>query len=177
MLVFNFDINNTITKIGRKYKGMKIELFPSFMKIFEVYPECRIVFRTYGRNRLDLLKEFINYDFIQLKTDWKNGDSPTYVDDYGEVVDINNLLLTTDTKTIIFINEDYHKWAGEKYNPKFGKIINGNDKLLQMGFDDKDCMYTEDLNVKLHMVDVDKASTDENYYIDLICVMSDDVES
>jgi translation initiation factor IF-1 len=75
-----------------------------------------------------------------------------------------------DRKRVTLVQDDYVKWNTNSRDPKFGKIIVGEEGVQQYGFDDNTCMYAvnNNNNVKIFKVNTVSAALDNNYYVDLI---------
>lgn len=151
-------------------------IFNSFIKVAEKYPDAIIVLRTFGGDIQDVLNSVVlvendkfkkaltgeiirNNDNIILKCDHETT--------YHGLGEINQLYFDTDVH--LAIQEDYHFWNGHQRDKNYGKIIKSDEKLIQIFFDDNDCVsIIGDENCHFFKINTLDALMNEDYFINLI---------
>lgn len=143
-------------------------LFDSFKNALKKYPNALIVLRTFGLDTDDVIKcihesenkdrSFINGKFRYPLADQalpmsldicleSNHSSVMEFRTFDGLCDINNLYLkcfdednTKATTTSLALIEDYVHWNSAKRSVEFGKKIQDHPDMIQIFFDDNDCV-------------------------------------
>lgn len=164
--------------IPKLLESMESFLFPSFLKVLEMYDDSLIVFRTFGLDAdevieylktnpktCDKFKNFITGQFsysdnIPILT-LETGDIYTGMDE------INELYRTTNSH--LALKESYEYWNSSGRSNKTGKQIKGCDDLVQLFFDDNLCVnIIDDKNVTSYHINTLLALTNDDYYCKFI---------
>ena len=162
--------------------SMDTFLFQSFLNVLHKYPDALIVFRTFGLDAdevIDYLRtnekttkhfktvvkgEFSytnnNHNSILLSLD--NNDEPVI-----GMHKFNELIRTSEPH--LALKESYNFWNYNKRNKVCGKQLLGHDEILQIFFDDNDCINVlDDKNSHSVKINTLQALLNDNYYVDFI---------
>lgn len=155
-----------------------IFLFESFTKVLNMFEDTKIIFRTFGNDRLLILdelkkvgynKHFIYCEMKKETLDVISGDENKSFTGHDE---INNYLLNNDQNYII--KEDYSYWNDHKRDKYKGKMLIHSNDHIQYFFDDNDCVYIVNNNnnnmeqTKFIHINSLKARLDKDYFINHI---------
>lgn len=160
-------------------ESMDIFLFRSFLNVLKEFPDALIVFRTFG---LDA-DEVIHF----LRTDEKTSDNFkniikgdfTYDENGNPIVALENSLSISgmsafnsfllETNNHLALKESYEYWDKNKRDRKCGKQLLGHKDIIQIFFDDNDCINVIDSTncfpVRINTLD---ALQNPSYYTDII---------
>lgn len=164
-------------------KSMDNFLFSSFLNVLHEYPDAKIVFRTFG---LDA-DEVIHYLRTNSKTEFKFRDivkgkfvyahDVTFIElDTDEIIigmDNFNKLIKTSSVPLAFV-ENYNHWNSHDRDSKYGKQLLGDDDIIQIFFDDNECVNIID-GVNCHFVKINTihALQNDKYYVNHISKILD----
>lgn len=149
-------------------------LFPSFRKVLKQFPSALIVLRSFGKDIPDVLKDlasepgFVNTKIGRIRY-LNDFFSLSFPDGsiYTDPKDLNTLYITS--KNHMAIHDDYTHWNDHKRDRKYGKIILSDERLLQIFFDDNDCVnITGEKNCHYVQINTIDALVNEDYYINKI---------
>lgn len=149
-------------------------LFDSFVKLIKTFPNNKIIFRTFGRDREHVLNELVKINYTKKFIIGKMEQGVLIIGDnkYSEPNDINNVLLNNDSNFII--KEDYKYWMANNKDNNYGKLLFNSENHIQHFFDDNDCVASinGDINCpnnnRIHIINSFLARTNEDYFINLI---------
>ena len=162
--------------------SMDTFLFQSFLNVLHKYPDALIVFRTFGLDAdevIDYLRtnekttkhfktvvkgEFSytnnNHNSILLSLD--NNDEPVI-----GMHKFKELIRTSEPH--LALKESYNFWNANKRNKECGKQLLGDKEMLQIFFDDNDCINViDDKNSHSVKINTLQALLNDNYYVDFI---------
>lgn len=156
-------------------ESMDTFLFESFMNVLKEYPDAHIVFRTFGLDADEVIqylrdnKVFTN--IIKGDILWQHEERPLVILENGQQIagmyKFGQYILNTDTP--LAIKESYDYWHLNKRSKKCGKQLLGHDDMLQIFFDDNDCVnIVNPLNTHFVKVNTLHALQQPNYYTDHI---------
>ncbi|CAH6421051.1 Hypothetical protein KVN_LOCUS114 [uncultured virus] len=157
---------------------MKKLLFESFYQVLKEFPNALIIFRSFGKDIPDVLKELnLNDGFEQtaIITIKYKDDSVILISSEGLIyksfIEINKLFLSS--KRHLAIQEDYSHWSNNKRSSKFGKTILSDENLFQVFFDDNECVNIIGENnchfIKVNTLD---ALKNKNYFVEKIGLLN-----
>lgn len=159
-------------------ESMDIFLFRSFLNVCERYPGVLIVFRTFGLDADEVI-EFLRTnektkDNFQTMTvgefTYPEGNPLITIEDceqFEGMETFNELLLKTPNH--LAFKESYDYWNGNKRNKVNGKQLLGHKDMVQIFFDDNDCVnIIDDTNCHFVKVNTLHALENEEYYVDFI---------
>ena len=168
--------------------SMNTFLFKSFLKVLDMYPDALIVLRTFGLDIDETITEIIHHlpnkrfrkgSFTYDNNDDNNilliTDEGKYEGKYCGLDEINDILqLCCERHDNLALIEDYNHWNDSKRLVSFGKQIKDDERMVQIFFDDNDCVNihtnNNNNNNNSHFVKVNTlhAMNNENYFIDFM---------
>ena len=153
-------------------------LFESFLNVLEDFPDALIVFRTFGLDADEVIEYLRTNDKTthKFKTIIKGtfiNTSSEYVlslendELYVDMTNINNLFKTS--KYHLALKENYNYWNNNNRNKINGKQLLGDNDMIQIFFDDNDCVNViDDTNTHNIKINTLHAMIDNKYYSDKI---------
>ena len=175
-------------------KGFASLLFPSFVKLVRQHNDddnVTVVFRTFGIDGEDVLNclykqhgfDKFSPDNVVRGTFKHSGDSTSLelsVD--NSTVTLSDFKPEQLTELVeqyaprhFLIREDYDYWNNNRRDAKYGKVMCGDDRTIQIFFDDNDCVYTTNPETRFaHFVKVNSlfALQDEDFFINIVSTRS-----
>ncbi len=159
-------------------KSMETFLFSSFLNVLNVFPNARIIFRTFGLDADEVIEYLINKHPTNFKTIIKGGFS--YSDNnivltldnglYFKGMDnVNEYFYKTHNYHHLALKESYDYWNKNNRNKLNGKQLLGNIGMTQIFFDDNDCVNVID-PINSHFIKINTlcALLDDQYYVNLV---------
>ncbi len=161
-------------------------LFDSFLRALTAFPEAIILIRTFGQDTESVVQILRQIDEEKRKDPFGHFGKPPERFDfvyYGSPVstDVINFVgkdrtfhefteMLGDTDRNIMIQENFEYWNGNGRKKEAGKQLIGHPNLIQVFFDDNDCVHVRDATPDTHFVLVNtlEALTDPDYYVNLI---------
>lgn len=155
--------------VPKLIESMDTFLFQSFLNVLEKY-DCIIILRTFG-NDIDESIKGLSKNFIKGEFSYINEERPLITLENGqkisEIHNLNKYIL--DTKSNLALKEDYNFWNNNDRDKRYGKQLLGNESMIQIFFDDNDCVNVlDDLNCHFVQINTLEALTNDNYYTDII---------
>jgi len=148
-------------------------VFRSFERVLESYPDAVVVLRSFGKDiRMTLETLDKNPKFSGSYTGFMchNDDELeiTFPDKKCTGISELNQYFHSSSKHLA-IQEDYKYWNDHKRDAKHGKTILGDERLVQIFFDDNECVHiVGDKGCHFVKVNTLDALLDENYFTDHI---------
>lgn len=148
------------------------EVFVSFYVTLHLFRSAKYVFRSFGKD----IPTFVS----KLGKDGVTSSVAIYHSRQGcievrheETSLLNPKSFTKDllvggSEQFLAIQEDYDWWKKNGKKAKHGKIIHGDDDLLQIGFDDLNCMITKDRNAVAVQISTVGAAMVPTYFAEKI---------
>lgn len=158
--------------------SMETFLFPSFLNVLDAFPNARIIFRTFGLDAdevIEYLKQKHPNNFKTIiKGDYSyEGDKVLLTLDNGvclrDMENINEYFHETYDCCHLALKESYDYWNKNNRNKLNGKQLMGNSEMVQIFFDDNDCVNIID-PINSHFVKINTlcALLDDQYYVNLV---------
>lgn len=151
-------------------------LFPSFLNVLQVYPEAKVVIRSYGGD-IGKVAEVLtnnNYSYIKGKLchtfDSESKDSTPdtiiYIDDKELTKEEFGQFILDCDKRVIIIRDDWKAWKNNKY----GKVLFHIPETLQLFFDNTKCVKYDENSKDCHFFHINSidAAVDKFYFQRLI---------
>lgn len=161
--------------------SMHTFLFPSFLKVLQVFPQALIVFRTFGLDADEVIEylrtneKTTKYFKTVIKGEFNYDESKdsgiVLVLENGEQIEgmhkFNEVLKTSEPH--LALKESYKFWHSNKRSKESGKKLLGDKHMLQIFFDDNDCVHVMD-GTNSHFIKINtlQALQNEDYYVDFI---------
>jgi len=137
-----------IEDFERLLNNFPMGLFESFIEVINKYIKTNkgiLILRTFGSDG-GLVRKILK-------------------DDHDiELIDCNPSQIKDYRDKHLFVQEDYKRWNQNKKKVEFGKIIEKSDRIVY-GFDDNNCMHTDDLEVNIFRVNAIRAMSDKDYFL------------
>ena len=160
--------------VDKVIDSMNKLLFNSFLNVIDEFPDALIVLRTFGPDTDKVIekmkivgksntfvKGLFSYEGDCCRLSLENGNI------FTGMTNINDLFKTSND--YLALKENYHYWNDNKRNKVYGKQLVGDDDVLQIFFDDNDCVNViNDTNVHNITINTLCAMLDDNYYINKI---------
>ena len=154
---FNYLIDKMLKSMSDNF------LFESFTRVVDTYPNVKIIFRTFGSDGEEVLKNFKHKNVIKgfFNIDKLILDNGITLNGLEE---INNFIKTTTDH--IFIQEDYHHWNNNTKSKLFGKQLLGTPDFHQIFFDDNPCVNVlNNTNAIFIKINTLQAMRNNDYFI------------
>jgi len=145
-------------------------LFPSFRQVLTMYPEDKIVLRTFGHDGPEVIKDLQPMKFVSFQAVW-TGNEVSFRSSDGNLYEMEEVL-TMDSH--ILIVDNYKHWNKNGRSKEVGKIIKSLPGVIQIGFDDNDCMSTVGDNVYFFQVNTILAAINSSLFTDIIRTVTGD---
>lgn len=159
--------------------SMDIFLFQSFLNVLHEFPDALIVFRTFGLDADEVIEflrtnEKTSHKFkniIKGDFSYDHEERPLITLENGhqisEMHKFNKFILNTDTH--LALKESYDHWNRNHRSKKCGKQLLGHEDMLQIFFDDNDCVNVIN-GYNSHFVKINTLAALQNnsYYVDHI---------
>jgi len=157
----------TFTQLATKLEKIFSDgIFPSFKKFLNSNPNHAIVFRTFGFDGPEVIKQLPNLSFTHLYTKWDENKC-LFLELNNDEIDITKKIFSLSPTQGLCIRDDHRKWNKHNRAAEYGKLIVSDSRLKQYGVDDNPCMYSNDTDVKIFRINTVLAALDEDYYINL----------
>ena len=161
--------------------SMHTFLFQSFLNVLHKYDDALIVFRTFGLDADEVI------DYLRTNDKTTKHFKTVVKGEFKYSNDHNSILLSLDnndepiigmhkfnelirtSEPHLALKESYNFWNSNKRNKECGKQLLGDDKMLQIFFDDNDCINVlDDKNSHFVKINTLQALLNDNYYVDFI---------
>ena len=153
-------------------------LFDSFLNVLSEFPHAQIIFRTFGLDADEVIEylrtnETTTNKFKTIPKGLFTNVDNEYVltlennESFIGMSNINKLFKIT--KQHFALKENYNYWNDNDRSKLFGKQLLGDGDMIQIFFDDNDCVNViDDTNVHNIRINTLHAMVDNKYYIDKI---------
>ncbi len=160
-------------------ESMDTFLFHSFLNVLHEFPEALVVFRTFGLDADEVI-DFLRtspktshkfQDIIKGDFSYTHEERPLITLENGHNIsgmdNFNKFILNTDTH--LALKESYDYWNLNHRSKKHGKQLLGHDSMVQIFFDDNDCVNILD-NTNSHSIKINTLDALQNhsYYVNFI---------
>lgn len=162
-------------------KSMHEFLFDSFLKVFDKYPDALIVFRTFGLDADEVIEYLrtnnkTSHKFKSIiKGQFSYDDDVVLTLENDEIVvgmdNINNLIKKSPSH--LALKENYNYWNNNNRNKINGKQLLGDNEMVQIFFDDNDCVNIID-SKNCHFIKINTlhALLDNNYFVEYVDIIT-----
>lgn len=150
-------------------------IFDSFNKVLELYPEAIIVLRSFGRDIESTVNKIKKTNPIYGKIIHEEETKVILDKNIPYTFNEFNDLLKVTSNQIFAIQEDYNHWNNNNRDKKHGKLMMAHEDMLQIFFDDNEWVNIINNKIinKSHYIKVNtiRALIEPNYFADLIQAM------